>query len=77
MPSMTQSRTYVAPDISCDHCKNAIENGLNELTGITEAVVDVQARSIRVVGDVDDATLRSALDDLGYPVASPADPTDA
>lgn len=64
------TRTYTVPDISCDHCKHAIESELAGVAGVEAAIVDVAARTVRVDGDVDEAVVRAAVDEAGYAVAS-------
>lgn len=64
--------TLVAPDISCDHCKRAIESEIGALPGIHRVQVEPAARTVHVVFDdavVDEPAVRTALDDIGYPVA--------
>ncbi len=62
------ARTYSVPDISCDHCKRAIES---EVTGVADVVsvdVDIDAKQVTVTGG-DDSAIRAAIDDAGYDVA--------
>jgi copper chaperone len=62
------TRTYSVPDISCDHCKQAIEG---EVTGVADVVsvnVDIDAKQVAVTGG-DDAAIRAAIDEAGYDVA--------
>lgn len=61
--------TYVVPDISCDHCKNAIEGEVGQLDGIERVDVDVAGRTVHVVGDVTDEQVRAAIDEAGYAVS--------
>jgi copper chaperone len=63
--------TLVAPDISCDHCKRAIESELGTLAGVHRVEVEPAARTVHVVFDdavVDEPAVRARLDDIGYPV---------
>ncbi len=60
----------VADDISCNHCKMTIENGLSGAEGITEVAVDVETKTVNVTFEeplVGVDALLSKLDDLGYP----------
>ncbi len=66
--------TYTAPDISCEHCQNTIERTLSALPGVAAVHVDVPSKRVEVRYDpsvVGEARLVSALDEEGYPVASP------
>jgi copper chaperone len=62
-------RTYSVPDISCGHCKAAIEGEVGKLDGVTLVEVDVDARSVTVDGTAPDDAIRAAIDDAGYEVA--------
>lgn len=63
---------FTAPDISCDHCKHAIEGALNPLEGVASAVVDIATKTVAV--DYEPATvsrndLVGAMEEEGYPVS--------
>jgi copper ion binding protein len=62
------TRVYDVPGISCGHCRAAIEGGVGPLEGVEEVEVDLDARSVTVVGGEDDA-IRAAIDGAGYDVA--------
>jgi copper chaperone len=68
-------RTHIVlnvPDISCDHCKMAVEAALAGLDGVESATVDVGAKSVDVVfdgGTVDSERISATLAGEGYPVA--------
>jgi copper chaperone len=64
------TRTYSVPGISCGHCKNAIEGELTPLEGVEGAVVDIDAKTVTVVGEITEADVRAAVDEAGYEVAS-------
>lgn len=63
-------RVYSVPGISCDHCKHAIEGEVGKVAGVDTVEVAVDAKTVRVVGDVDDAAVRAAIDEAGYEVAT-------
>ena len=58
------------PEISCDHCKNTIEELLNSQENIDSAVVDVQKKEVFVSSSnqVSIDELKTLLDDHGYTV---------
>ena len=65
--------TFKVPDVSCDHCKSAIEGALAPLDGVQSAQVDVPAKSVSVTFEpeaIDRAEVIDAIEDAGYPVAS-------
>jgi len=59
---------YHVPDISCEHCKTAIESAVGEVTGVSSVSVDVDAKNVTVVGGAAEAIV-AAIDDAGYAVA--------
>jgi copper chaperone len=66
------SATYTAPDISCEHCRHAIETALGAVNGVESVQVDIPTKRVDVRYDparVDEATLVATLDEEGYPIA--------
>jgi copper chaperone len=60
------------PDISCGHCKMAIEKALGGLAGIEDVSVDIEAKSVDMRLDPDTITLdavKTAIAGEGYTVA--------
>lgn len=68
-PATTTSRLYSVPDISCDHCKQAIEGEVSKVVGVSSVEVTVATRTVLVEGWADDADVRSAIDQAGYDTA--------
>jgi copper chaperone len=63
---------YTAPDISCDHCRRAVEGAVSALDGVESVQVDVAAKTVdvRLSGAGADAEgVRAAIEAAGYPVA--------
>jgi copper chaperone len=65
-------RTYAVPGISCEHCKHAIEDEVGTVAGVDSVTVDVDAKTVTVVGEAVDEAVRAAIDEAGYEVASTA-----
>jgi copper ion binding protein len=61
-------RTFAVPDISCEHCVKAITDHVSPVEGVEEVEVDLDAKTVTVVGG-DDASIVAAIDDAGYDVA--------
>ncbi|MDQ3981621.1 MAG: cation transporter [Actinomycetota bacterium] len=64
--------TFRVADISCDHCKKAIEDALGPVEGVRRAEVDVPARSVTVEWEPEKVgrdRLLAAIGDAGYTVA--------
>ena len=57
-----------ASNIKCGGCVSSIENGLNELAGITAVNADVPSNKVTVKGEnLDEAVIEAKLAELGYP----------
>lgn len=65
---MSDQHLYSVPDISCDHCKSAIETEVSGVDGVNIVEVDIAGKSVMVVGG-DDAAIRAAIDEAGYDIA--------
>ncbi len=61
--------TYNVPDVSCDHCVNAITGAVGPLDGVESVDVSVDDKTVTVVGSFDDAAVRAAIDDAGYDIS--------
>ena len=62
--------TYNVPDISCDHCKHAIESEVQTIAGVETVKVDVKAKTVTVVAEpLDEQAIVAAIDEAGYEVA--------
>jgi copper chaperone CopZ len=67
---MSETRTYTVPGMSCSHCKAAVERELGAVPGVASVEVDLETKLVVVAGEgLDDATLRSAIDEAGYEAA--------
>jgi len=66
--STSSVRVFSVPDISCDHCKAAIESSVGDVGGVDMVNVDVDAKTVTVSGGVE-ADIVAAIDVAGYDVA--------
>lgn len=64
--------TYSVPDISCQHCVDAITTEVAKVDGVTDVTVDLDAKTVAVVGG-DETAIVAAIDEAGYDVASQPD----
>ena len=65
-------KTLNVPDMSCAHCKAAVEGELQALPGIEKANADVAMGTVEVRYDeskVGTEDLESAIEEAGYRVA--------
>jgi copper chaperone len=64
---MTETKTYVVPTMHCDHCKAAVAEELSAIPRVEHVEVDLESKIVTVRGaQLDDATLRAAIEDAGY-----------
>lgn len=63
------TRTYSVPDISCGHCKSAIEGEVGALDDVATVLVDIEARTVTVDGEASDEAVHAAIEEAGYEVA--------
>jgi copper chaperone len=67
---MTETLTYTVPAIHCEHCGMSIREELEEVTGVEDVAVDLEAKLVTVSGRaLDDAALRAAIEEAGYQAA--------
>lgn len=63
---------FDVPDVSCAHCKRAIEGAVSALQGVDAVTVDVEGKrvDVRLSGaGASAADVRRAIEEEGYPVA--------
>ncbi len=64
---------YTVPDMSCAHCKSAIEDTLRGVSGVETAVADPGSKVVVVAydeGRADEARVRAAIENAGYTVTA-------
>ena len=59
--------TYSIPDMSCGHCKAAVEAALAKVPGAGAVRVDLSARKVEVADAAPEAEVLVALEAAGYP----------
>jgi copper chaperone len=67
------NRTFNVPDMSCGHCKAAVEDELNKLPGVERAAADVERGTVDVSYDEAKVTtedLKGAIEEAGYKVVA-------
>ena len=70
---MVIEKTYSVPDISCDHCVNAITKATTDI-GVDSVTVDIPTKQVQVRFDPakisEDAVKESIIEDAGYDIAA-------
>ena len=59
------------PDMSCGHCKAAVEKAIHGLDATASVAVDLEHRTVTVDDRLDLSAVQAALSAQGYP-SSPA-----
>ncbi len=56
--------------MSCMHCAAKVEKALASVSGVADAKVDLVNKKavVKLKKDIDDATLKATVEDLGYNV---------
>ncbi|MDW3178629.1 MAG: heavy-metal-associated domain-containing protein [Acidimicrobiia bacterium] len=58
---------YSVPDISCQHCVDAITTEVTKVEGVTDVTVDLDTKTVAVIGG-DETAIVAAIDKAGYDV---------
>jgi len=67
------NKTFNVEGMSCGHCKAAVEEELNKLSGVERSNADVATGIVEVSYDENQVTtgdLEGAIEEAGYKVAS-------
>lgn len=59
-------RVFSIEGMSCNHCRISAEKAILGLSGVTSATVDLQKKEAYVQGDVSDADVCAAIEDIGF-----------
>jgi copper chaperone len=66
----TEQLTYSVPGMSCGHCRAAVTAEVEQVAGVSDVDVDLDAKRVTVAGvGLDDAAIRAAIDEAGYDIA--------
>lgn len=60
---------FYVPDMSCGHCRSAIEKAISTKDAGAEIIFDMDARKVQVASRVPASELAALLKDEGYPPA--------
>ncbi|NOZ05087.1 MAG: heavy-metal-associated domain-containing protein [Chloroflexi bacterium] len=66
------TKTFVAPDISCNHCVMAIQRELGELDGIqsVNAEADTKKVTITFEAPANLEKISALMKEIGYPISN-------
>jgi len=67
---MSNNYNFSVPDMSCGHCKAAVEKAVKAVAGVTDAVVELEEKRLTVTcTDTDSCSedaVREAVREAGY-----------
>ncbi|MEX2627490.1 MAG: heavy-metal-associated domain-containing protein [Ilumatobacteraceae bacterium] len=70
----TETLTLNVPDMTCDHCVQAVTTGVSPIDGVAGVDVDLATKRVVVTGrDLDRDSIVAAIDDAGFDVAPDVD----
>lgn len=58
--------TITVEGMTCSHCEQTVEEALRDVSGVTDATANREAKRANVNGDVDVSALVQAVEDVGY-----------
>jgi copper chaperone len=68
-----ETKTFIVPNISCDHCVMTIKNEVSDLSGVVTVEADKDTRKVTVKWEVP-ATwqqIENTLKEINYPPEQP------
>jgi copper chaperone len=66
----TQQLSYTVAGMSCDHCKAAVTEEVEQVSGVSSVDVDLETKLVVVHGEgVADDAVREAIREAGYEAA--------
>lgn len=65
-----QTLTYSVPGMHCGHCKQAVEDEISSVEGVSAVEADLDSKLVTVSGQsLSDEALRDAIEEAGYEAA--------
>ncbi len=57
--------------MSCSHCEKAVSDAVLKLSGVTEVVISLSEKTVKVLGEnLNKALIETTIDNQGYEVVS-------
>ena len=67
---MSETITYTVAGMHCGHCRTAVQEEVGAVEGVQSVDVDLDQKLVTITGsNLDDAALRTAIDEAGYEAA--------
>ncbi len=66
------TKTYLIPNISCNHCVHTIKSEVSEIPGVKSVEADFTTKKATITFDepASEEKIKSVLAELNYPVAA-------
>jgi len=62
-----ETKTYLVEGMQCKNCQMHVENGIKDIPGIKDVIVDLNNGQVRVEGDaIDSGKIKEAVEKVGY-----------
>lgn len=65
-PTQTKTRVYHIEGMHCNHCRRNLEEALNKLPGVDQAVVSLEEKTATIVGSHADEDVINCIKSLGF-----------
>lgn len=66
-----QTENFIVQNVKCGGCASNIQQGLSDISGVSQVNVSIETGEVTVEGDnLDRVQLGSKLSELGYPESS-------
>ena len=68
---MSSTQTYTVTGMTCDHCVASVTEEVQEIPGVenVDVVLDTGSLTVTSAGPVDDAAVKTAVEEAGYQLA--------
>ena len=68
---MSATRTWTVSGMTCGHCASSVTEEVQEIPGVEDVWVDLTSGAVTVTSteELDEATVRSAVEEAGYQLA--------
>ena len=64
-----ETKTFIAPNISCGHCTHTIEDEVGELAGVTVVSAEIDTKKVTIQWQAPASwdEINALLDEIGFP----------
>lgn len=68
---MSTTQTYTVTGMTCGHCVSSVTEEVQEISGVEKVDIVLETGSLTITSDepVDDAAVRTAVEEAGYQLA--------